>query len=41
MLSLGQSVTEDHIDGCAVVHLSDSASDVRIVLEVLHDSHKL
>jgi hypothetical protein len=25
-------------EGCLVVHLSDSAEDLRIVLEVLHDS---
>jgi hypothetical protein len=38
MFALAQSSGEGYVEGCPVVHLSDSAEDVRIVLEVLHDS---
>ena len=38
MFSLCQSGEEGEVEGCPLVHLSDSAQDVQIVLEVLHDS---
>jgi hypothetical protein len=37
MFSLCQPGEEGEVEGCPLVHLSDSAKDVQIVLEVLHD----
>jgi hypothetical protein len=38
MFALAQPSGEGDVEGCPVVHLSDRAEDVRIILEVLHDS---
>jgi len=38
MFTIAKPDGEGDAEGCPVVHLSDSAEDLRIVLEVLHDS---
>jgi hypothetical protein len=38
MFALAQPSEGGDVDGCPVVHLSDSTEDVRIILEVLHNS---
>jgi hypothetical protein len=36
MFDLSRPSGEGEVEGCPVVHLSDRADDLRIVLEVLH-----
>jgi hypothetical protein len=38
MFAIAKPDGEGDAEGCPVVHLPDSAEDLRIVLEVLHDS---
>jgi len=37
MFSVPQPVYEDNIEGCPIVHLSDSAQDVSHLLSALYD----
>lgn len=37
MFALASSDGQSSVDGCPIVHLSDAAQDVRIVLGALHD----